>query len=68
MAKKHHTYKFNPHTLSYEKVKTGFRDKLKNISFSVALGLVLGVTLLVIGFQVVHPGPRRSAQGRGAPG
>jgi len=53
MPKKHHTYKFNPHTLSYEKVKVGFRDKLKNISFSVALGLVLGVTLLVIGFQVV---------------
>lgn len=60
MAKKHHTYKFNPHTLSYEKVKTGFRDKLKNISFSVALGLVLGVTLLVIGFQVVDsPKERR---------
>ena len=50
--KKHHTYKFNPHTLSYEKVKTSFLDKLKKISFSVAFGLVLGVVLLVIGMQV----------------
>jgi len=50
--KKHHTYKFNPHTLSYEKVKTTFVDKLKKISFSVAFGLVLGVVLLVVGMQV----------------
>lgn len=50
--KKHHTYKFNPHTLSYEKVKTSFVDKLKKISFSVAFGIVLGVVLLVIGLHV----------------
>ncbi len=50
--KKHHTYKFNPHTLSYEKVKTTFADKLKKISFSVAFGIVLGVVLLVIGLHV----------------
>ena len=50
--KHHHTYKFNPHTLSYEKVKTSFADKLKKISFSVAFGLVLGVVLLVIGLRV----------------
>jgi len=51
--KKHHTYKFNPHTLSYEKVKVTFRDRLKKVSFSVAFGLVLGITLLVVAFQVV---------------
>lgn len=50
--KHHHTYKFNPHTLSYEKVKTSFGDKLKKISFSLAFGLVLGVVLLVIGLHV----------------
>lgn len=50
--KKHHTYKFNPHTLSYEKVITSFSDKLKKISFSVAFGLVLGVVLLVVGLHV----------------
>lgn len=50
--KKHHTYKFNPHTLSYEKVMTSFSDKLKKISFSLAFGLVLGVVLLVVGLHV----------------
>lgn len=50
--KKHHTYKFNPHTLSYEKVKVTFVDKLKKVSFSVAFGLVLGVVLLVLGLQL----------------
>ena len=50
--KKHHTYKFNPHTLSYEKVKTTFADKLKKISFSITFGIVLGVVLLVIGLHV----------------
>lgn len=49
---KHHTYKFNPHTLSYEKVKTTFIDKLKKISFTVAFGIVLGVVLMVIGMRV----------------
>lgn len=49
---KHHTYKFNPHTLSYEKVKTTFIDKLKKISFTVAFGIVLGVVLMVIGLRV----------------
>ena len=58
--KTHHTYKFNPHTLSYEKVKTTFRDTLKKVSFSAAFGVVLGVTLLIIGFQVVDsPKERR---------
>ncbi|MCR4828051.1 MAG: M23 family metallopeptidase [Bacteroidales bacterium] len=52
MPKKNHTYRWNPHTLSFEKVRISFKDKLKKISFSVALGIVLGVTLLVIGFQV----------------
>lgn len=50
--KKHHTYKFNPHTLSYEKVKTTFADKLKKVSFSAAFGVVLGVVLMVIGMRV----------------
>lgn len=50
--KKHHTYKYNPHTLSYEKVKVTFRDKLKKVSFSVAFGIVLGVVLLVVGMHV----------------
>lgn len=50
--KERHTYRYNPHTLSFEKVRITFKDTLKKISFSVALGVVLGVTLLVVGFQV----------------
>lgn len=61
--KKHHTYKFNPHTLSYEKVKTTFVDKLKKVSFSVAFGIVLGVVLMVIGLRVFES-PRQKKLAR----
>ena len=58
--KKNFTYRYNPHTLSYEKVKTTFVDRLKKISFSVAFGIVLGVVLLVIGMNVFQsPKERR---------
>lgn len=53
IRKQKHTYRFNPHTLMYEKVIVGARDTIKKISFSVFLGIVIGVLLLVIGFQVV---------------
>lgn len=52
MAKKH-TYRFNPHTLSYERVVDTVRDKLKKISFTVAFGLVLGVVFTFIGFYLI---------------
>ncbi len=58
--KKNFTYRYNPHTLSFEKVKTSFVDKLKKISFSIAFGIVLGVVLLVIGINVFQsPKERR---------
>ncbi|MCR5192385.1 MAG: M23 family metallopeptidase [Bacteroidales bacterium] len=58
--KKNHTYRYNPHTLSFEKVKTSFVDKLKKISFSIAFGIVLGVVLLIIGINVFQsPKERR---------
>lgn len=50
---KKHTYKFNPHTLTYEKVAVGIKDKLKGISFTVAFGLVLGVVFMIIGYQFI---------------
>lgn len=53
LLKPKHTYKFNPHTLSYEKVVVSVKDKLKKISFTVAFGLVLGVCFCVIGFQII---------------
>lgn len=48
---KKHTYRYNPHTLRYEKVIVGVREKVKQISFSLLFGVVLGVLLLVIGFN-----------------
>ncbi|MBQ0015398.1 MAG: M23 family metallopeptidase [Bacteroidales bacterium] len=52
MAKKS-TYHFNPSTLSYEKVVVSLRDRLKKVSTTVLLGIVLGVLFMIIGFQVI---------------
>ena len=52
MAKKKHNYKFNPHTLTFEKVKVSIKDRLRVVSFSVALGLVLAVAFTLIGYSV----------------
>lgn len=52
MAKKH-TYKFNPHTLAYEKVIVSVRDKVRKISFTVAFGVVLGVLFMIVGNQLI---------------
>lgn len=53
MPHRKHIYRYNPHTLAYEKVIVEVRDKVKKISFTVLFGLLLGVLFLVIGFQVV---------------
>lgn len=53
MAKKKHNYKFNPHTLTFEKVKVSIKDRLKMVSFSVALGVVLAVVFTLIGYSVI---------------
>lgn len=49
---KKHTYRFNPHTLSYEKVKVSILDRVKNISFSVLFGFILGVLFIVLGGSI----------------
>ena len=48
-----HTYKFNPHTLAYEKAVGGLRDSVKKISFTVLFGVVLGVLFMVVGNRIV---------------
>lgn len=53
MAKnRRHTYRFNPHTLRYEKVIVSLHDRIKKISFSVLSGVVVGVlgTMLALLF------------------
>lgn len=54
-----HTYRFNPHTLRYEKVFVSLRDKVRRISFNVLFGVVLGVVLVVIGLQFMEPPSER---------
>lgn len=54
LFKKKHTYRFNPLTLSYEKVVLTVRDRLKKVSFTILFGLVLGIALFVLGMTLVE--------------
>lgn len=49
-----HTYRFDPHTLKYEKVFVSLRERVRRISFNVLFGVVLGVALVFIGLQFVE--------------
>ena len=55
-----HTYRFNPHTLKYEKVFVSLRDKVKRISFNVLFGVVLGVLIVVVGMQIMESPSERA--------
>ena len=50
---KKHSYRFNPQTLSYERVVETMKDRLKKISFTVAFGLVLGAAFTILGFALI---------------
>lgn len=50
--KKKYIYRFNPSTLSYERVEATWRDRLKRISSTVALGVVLGAIFTVVVFNL----------------
>lgn len=52
MAKKH-SYRFNPHTLSYERVVVTVRERMKKISYTVAFGLVLGFVFTFLAFHFI---------------
>lgn len=54
-----HTYRFNPHTLKYEKVFVSLRERVRRISFNVLFGVVLGVALVFVGLQFVEPPSER---------
>ena len=57
-----HTYRFNPHTLKYEKVFVSLRTRIRRISFNVLFGVVLGVVIVVIGLQFMDSPKERSLQ------
>ena len=58
--KEKHTYRFNPHTLSYEKVMVKAWDKVRGISYTVLFGIVLGTLMLVVGFQIIDSPKERA--------
>ena len=51
--KKKYIYRFNPHTLSYEKVEATLGDRLKRISSTALLGIVLGVVFALTAFKLI---------------
>ncbi|MGX8712819.1 MAG: M23 family metallopeptidase [bacterium] len=53
--KQRHTYRFNPHTLKYEKVFVSLRDRAKRISFNVLFGVVLGVVIVIVALRFMEP-------------
>lgn len=55
-----HTYRFNPHTLKYEKVFVSLRERVRRISFNVLFGVVLGVVLVIVGMQFMDAPKERS--------
>lgn len=57
-----HTYRFNPHTLKYEKVFVTLRERVRRISFNVLVGVVLGVLIVFIGLQFVESPKERSLE------
>lgn len=60
--REHHTYRFNPHTLSYEKVFVSLREQIGRISFSVLFGVVLGVALVFVGLQFMESPKERAME------
>ena len=62
MKNQRHTYRFNPHTLKYEKVFVSLRSRIRRISFNVLFGVVLGVVLVFVGLQFVDSPKERSLE------
>lgn len=57
-----HTYRFNPHTLRYEKVFVSLRERVRRISFNVLFGVVLGVLIVFVGLQFMESPKERAMQ------
>lgn len=48
VTKKKFIYRFNPHTLSYEKVTVTLKERLRKVSFTALSAVVLGVAIAVV--------------------
>ncbi len=60
MKRQRHTYRFNPHTLKYEKVFVSLRERVRRISFNVLFGVVLGVVIVIVGLQFMDAPKERA--------
>lgn len=60
MAKKKYIYRFNQHTLSYEKVAVTGRDRLRRISSTMLVGLAFGVALSVLVYHLIDSPKERA--------
>ncbi|MBP3762412.1 MAG: peptidoglycan DD-metalloendopeptidase family protein [Bacteroidales bacterium] len=54
MTKHRHTYRFNPHSLRYERVKVPLHERLRHISFSALSGVLLGMAIVVVVLHFVE--------------
>lgn len=61
--KKRYIYRFNPHTLSYERVEATLKDRLKRISTTVLLGVVLGVIFTFLAVKLIDSPEERMLKG-----
>lgn len=60
MPRKKFIYRYNPHTLSYEKVSETLKERLKKVSFTVLFAVVTGVLMTVL-FVTVIDSPKEAA-------
>ena len=58
--KQRHTYRFNPHTVRYEKVFVSLKERVRRISFNVLFGVVLGVVIVIVGLQFMDSPKERA--------
>ena len=61
--KKRYIYRFNPHTLSYERVEATLKDRLKRVSTTVLLGVVLGVVFAFLAVKLIDSPEERMLKG-----
>ena len=46
-------YKYNPSTLSYERVETTLADRLKKTAYYLIIGLIIALTIIAISFNYI---------------
>lgn len=53
LKKRKYEYKLDPTTLSYVKVTIGIKERLKEVSFGLAFGIVSAVVITILGHKII---------------